>query len=90
MDTRKTHAVVIITVMGFSFAAVRFLAFNLSGYRGEHPADAVFAIELLASLFAQFLSGNKPGHTIIPFANSVRFDERFLHIVPNRSRSRSL
>ena len=67
MHKRKPYAVVIITVIGFSFAVVQLFAFDLLGYRGESPGGALLIVELFPSLLAQLFLGDELAHAIRPF-----------------------
>ena len=86
MHKRKPYAVVIITVIGFSFAVVQLFAFDLLGYRGESPGGALLIVELfpslLAQLFLRYESGH--GHHILSF-NATDYS---MEIFPKQSRKR--
>lgn len=66
----KSHAVGIITGMGFFLAVIELLALDLPGRRGEAPCGSLFCVKLLASFLAQLVSGDELGHGITSFLKS--------------------
>ncbi len=62
--TTKSHAVIITPGMGFLVAIIELFAFDLLSNRGERPCGPLLCCQLLASLLAHFLLGNKFCHVI--------------------------
>ena len=62
MENKTAHAIVITTVMGFSFAGINLSAVNGLGDGAEVPGDAPLTVQFLLSFLAQLALRNKSGH----------------------------
>ena len=80
--SKKTHAVVVVTVMGLSFAVVQLFAFDLLRHRREGPGCPLIAVELLAGLLAQPFLRDELLHSFIPPLRLVpTFDNTAWHYI---------